>query len=84
MGKIGVSNLFLGQIFLSKKTGRVNPRGRIYDSPPQKIVGLKFGEVVLSCPKRFFVKKKNIGRVNPGGRVPPPENSRVKIVLGCC
>ena len=43
---------------LSKKTGRVNPRGRIYDSPPQKIVGLKFCWVVLSCPKRFFVKKK--------------------------
>ena len=66
------SKKFLGQkelgpkIFLSKKTGRVNPRGRIYDSPPQKIVGLKFCWVVLSCPKRFFVKKKNIGRVNPG------------------
>ena len=66
------SKFFLGQKelgpknFLSKKTGRVNPRGRIYDSPPQKIVGLKFCWVVLSCPKRFFVKKKNIGRVNPG------------------
>ena len=66
------SKIFLGQKelgpkkFLSKKTGRVNPRGRIYDSPPpQKIVGLKFCWVVLSCPKRFFVKKKNIGRVNP-------------------
>ena len=69
--------------FLSKKTGR----GRIYDSPPQKIVGLKFCWVVLSCPKRFFVKKKNIRRVNPSrGRVgapPPPENNGVKIVLGC-
>ena len=52
-------------------------------TPPQKIVGLKFCLVVLSCPKRFFVKKKNIGRVNPGrgGWVdaPPPENSRVKL-----
>ena len=54
---------------------------------PQKIEGLKFGEVVLSCPKRFFEKKRNIGRVNPGREglmTPPPENSRVKIVLGCC
>ena len=51
---------------------------------PQKIVGLKFCCVVVSCPKRFFVKKKNIGRFNPGregvGDPPPPENSRVKIV----
>ena len=79
---------FGSDFFLSKKTGRVNPRGRIYDSPPQKIVGLKLCRVVLSCPKRFFVKKKNIGRVNPGrGGVddpPPPENGRVKIVLDCC
>ena len=54
---------FLGQKkILSKKTGRVNPRGRIYDyPPPQKIVGLKFCWAILSCPKRFFVKKKNIG-----------------------
>ena len=49
---------------------------------PQKIEGLKFGEVVLSCPKRFFVQKKNIGRVNPGreGLMTPPQ----KIVgLNC-
>ena len=54
--KIGVkkifwAKIFLGQtnfsqndqvqIFLSKKIGRVNPRERIYDPPPQKIVGLK-------------------------------------------
>ena len=52
--------------FVKRNPGRVNPRGRIYDPPPQKIEGLKFGEVVLSCPKRFFVQKKNIGRVNPG------------------
>ena len=68
---------------MSKKPGRVNSRWRIYDTPPQKIVGLKFCWVVLSCPKRFFVKKKNIGRVNPGrgGELmpPPPENSRVKL-----
>ena len=56
--------------------------------PPQKIVGLKFCWVLLSCPKRIFGKKKNIGRVNPGRRrvddPPPPENNRAKIVLGCC
>ena len=32
--------------FLSKKTGRVNPRGRIYN-PPQKIIGLKLCWVVV-------------------------------------
>ena len=58
------SKILLGQKelgpkkILSKKTGRVNPRGRIYDYPPQKIVGLKFCWVVHSCPKRFFAKKK--------------------------
>ena len=69
--------------FLSKKTGRVNPRGRIYDSPPQKIVGLKFCWVVLSCPKRFFVKKKilvGLTLVGEGLMTPPPQ----KIVgLNC-
>ena len=53
--------------FLSKKPGRVNPRGGYMTPSPQKIVGLKFCWFVVSCPKRFFVKKKNIGRVNPGG-----------------
>ena len=51
--------------------------------PPQKIVGLKFCWFVVSCQKRFFVKKKNIGRVNWGGgglMAPPPQ----KIVgLNC-
>ena len=67
MGKKSLgSKKILGQkdlgpkFFLSKKTGWVNPRGRIYDSSPQKIVGLKVCWVVLSYPKRFFVKKKNI------------------------
>ena len=63
--KLASKNFWVRKIFCLKKTGRVNPRGRIYDSPHQKIVGLKFCWVVLSCPKRFFVKKKNIGRVNP-------------------
>ena len=46
----------------------------MYDSPPRKSVGLKFCWVVLSCPKRFFVKKI-IGRVNPGrgGGDDPPQ-----------
>ena len=47
------------------------------------LLGLKFCWVVVSCPKRFFVKKNNIGMVNPGrGGVddPPPQ----KIVgLNC-
>ena len=42
------SKRFGSEKILTKKTGRVNPRGRIYDPPP------------------------------------PQENSRVKIVLGCC
>ena len=36
------------KFFLSKKTGRVNPRWRIYDPPPQKIVGLKLCWIVVS------------------------------------
>ena len=54
-------------------------------TPPQKIVGLKFGEVVLSCPKRFFVKKKilvGLTLVEEVLMTPPPENSRVKNFLG--
>ena len=38
--------------------------------------------------KKIFVKKKNIGRVNPGGGGgvddPPPENRRVNFGLGFC
>ena len=57
MKKVGGKEKFLGQkgfgpnFFLSKKTGRVNPRGRIYDPPPpppQKIEGLNLCWVVLS------------------------------------
>ena len=43
-------------------------------TPPQKIVGLKFCWVVLSCPKRFFVKKKllvGLTLVGGGGDDPP-------------
>ena len=52
-------------------------------TPPQKIVGLKFCWVVLSCPKRYFVNKKILeGLTLVGGGVddPPPQ----KIVgLNC-
>ena len=72
-------------VLSKKKTGRVNPRGRLYDYPPQKIVGLKFCWVVLGCPKRFFVKKKIlVGLTLVGGRggvdAPPPQK---KVGLNC-
>merc|ERR1711867_75240 len=38
-------------------------------------------------PKCFKFLSKKLGRVNPGAGIydpPPPENSRVKIVLNCC
>jgi len=44
--------------FVKKKTGRVNPRGEYMTPSPQKIVGLKFCWFVVSCQKKFFVKKK--------------------------
>ena len=84
--KFWVKKIWVKKI-LSKKSGRVKQGVGCMIPPPKKIVGLKFCWVVLTCPKRFFVKQKFICRVNPGkGGVeyPPPENSRVKIVLGCC
>ena len=56
------------------------------------LVQKSFGSKKIFALKKFWVKKsfgqKNlcpIGRVNPRGWIygPPPENSRVKIVLGC-
>ena len=52
LGKIFLGKTEFGQkiwirFFLSKKTGRVNPRWRIYD-PPQKKVGLKLFWIVVS------------------------------------
>ena len=49
----------------------------------QKIVGQK------DLGRKKFSSKNNAGRVNPTGRMhdppyPHPDNSRVKIVLGCC
>ena len=35
-------------VLCKEKTGRVNPRWRIYDPPPQKIVGLKLCWIVVS------------------------------------
>ena len=86
LGQIFFGSIDSGPVFLSKKTGRVKPRWRIYDPPPSENSRVKIllGRSYLS--KKIFVKK-NICRFNPGrGGVdsPPPENSRVKIVLGCC
>ena len=70
-------------VFCLEKLDRVNPRGGYMT--PQKIVGFKFCWVIVSCPKRFFVKKRNIGRVNWWGEglmAPPPEKSRVKNCVG--
>ena len=52
----------------------------------KKILSQKnFGLTDLN-PK-FVLSKEKTGRVNPRWRIydpPPPENSRVKIVLDCC
>ena len=41
--------------------------------------------VAAICPKRFCGKKKIIRVITGGGGLDdPPENSWVKIVLGCC
>ena len=50
--------------------------------PPQKIVGLKFCWVVLSCPKRFFVKKKilvGLTLVGEGLMTPPQKIVGLKL-----
>ena len=48
LGKTEFGQKIWIRFFLSKKTGRVNPRWRIYDPPPQKIVGLKLCWIVVS------------------------------------
>ena len=50
----------------------------------KNIVSKNFGLIDLN-PK-FVLSKEKTGRVNPRWRMydPPPENSRVKIVLDCC
>ena len=51
---LGQKNLgredFCQKMFFSKKnqSGRVNPRGRMYDPPLPKIVGLKLSWIVVS------------------------------------
>ena len=52
----------------------------------EKFLGHKnFWDKKMLDPK-FFSFEKKTGRVNPRWRIydPPPENSRVKIVLDCC
>ena len=74
------SQKFSGQkdFWLKKILGSKNIWG-------QKIWGQKKFRSKRIGSEIFFVKR-NPGRVNPRGRIydPPPENSRVKIVLGCC
>ena len=59
-------------------------------SGPKKIWGKKilyqknFGLIDLN-PKFVLSKEKQVGLTQGGGYMtPPPENSRVKIVLDCC
>ena len=64
-----VEKSWVRKFFLSKKPGRVKPRGGYITPPPQKkIVGLKFCWVVLSCPKRFFVKQQERKSLPVGDR----------------
>ena len=43
-----------------------------------------FGQKDLG-PNFLLSKKQQVGLIQGGGHItPPPENSRVKIVLGCC
>ena len=62
----------------------------------QKKYGLKNFWVKKNLGKQIFwlkkcwvkkIRSEKLGRVNLRGRIygpPPPDNSRVKIVLGCC
>ena len=44
----GLKDLNPKFVLSKEKAGRVNPRWRIYDPPPQKIVGLKLCWIVVS------------------------------------
>ena len=74
------SQKFLGQkdFLLKKILGSKNIWGK-------KIWGKKnFGQKELG-QKFFLSKETQVGLTQGGGYMtPPPENSRVKIVLGCC
>ena len=74
---LGVNRFRSG--FLSKKQVGLKMYAPSEHSGVKILLGLSY------LSERFFLEK-NIGRVIPGGGVddPPPENSRVKIVLGCC
>ena len=83
--------IFLGQTKFSMKKFLGQKNFRLKKFLGQKDFGSKknffrkiFGQKNLD-PK-ILCLKKNLGRVNPRGRMhtPPPENSRVKIVLGSC
>ena len=88
--KIFGSKNFLGQIIFGSKNMLVEKifvgSKKVFWSKKflgQKIVGQK------DLGRKIFSSKNNAGRVNPTGRMhdppyPHPDNSRVKIVLGCC
>ena len=44
---LGQKDLYPKLFLCKKKPGRVNPMGRIYVPPPQKVVGLKLCWVVV-------------------------------------
>ena len=51
----------------------------------KKFLGKK--NCLIDLNLKFVLSKEKAGRVNPRWRIygpPPPENSRAKIVLGCC
>ena len=58
-------------------------------SGPKKFWGKKILSKIfflIYFNPKFVLCKEKTGRVNPRWRIydPPPENSRVKIVLDCC
>ena len=57
-----VKKIWFRKIFCLKKPGRVNLRGRIYDRPPQKTVGLK-----LCCVDVSFVRWGRLQNFRPLG-----------------
>ena len=78
--KISGQKFFWGSIdlgpifFVLKKQVGLHQWGGCMPPPPRKIVGLKFCWVVLTCPKRFFEKKKilvGLTLVGEGIMTPP-------------
>ena len=57
--KILVKIIWVRIFFCLKQTQvGLTQGGGCMTPPPKKIVGSKFCRVIISCPKRFFVKKK--------------------------